>query len=89
MKELKGIKYVSSDASDWFLSYRNFSPTLHLLFAPEPKLQWFALGMGEYSNAHHTLSTKLNQITLCVCIFVFFLLCFVFLSKNKNQITKK
>jgi N-acetylneuraminate lyase len=41
-----GVKYVSPDTNDWFLSVNAFNSTYALLFAPEPKLQSFALGFG-------------------------------------------
>jgi N-acetylneuraminate lyase len=41
-----GVKYVSSDTNDWFLSVNAFNDTYALLLAPEPKLQWFGLGLG-------------------------------------------
>ncbi len=41
-----GVKYVSSDTNDWFLSVNAFNSSYALLLAPEPKLQWFGLGFG-------------------------------------------
>ena len=43
---LIGVKYVSSDMQDWFKSVRDFNDSHALLFAPEPKLQSFAIGLG-------------------------------------------
>jgi len=43
---LLGVKYVSSDMMDWYNSIRDYNDTHALLFAPEPKLQSFATGLG-------------------------------------------
>ena len=47
MPGLTGIKYVdTSNNQGWFESVRDFGNKIHLLWAPEPKLQCFGLGMG-------------------------------------------
>ena len=43
---LCGVKFVSPNYSDWFLSVRKFNKTHALLFAPEPKMASFALARG-------------------------------------------
>eukprot|EP01147_Barroeca_monosierra_P000342 gene342-7846_t len=46
LPELLGIKYVSSDTLDWFHIVQKYNSSHVLMFAPEPKLQSFALGLG-------------------------------------------
>ena len=47
LQGLTGIKYVdSSNNEGWIKSVHKFGDKVHLLFAPEPKLQCFGLGMG-------------------------------------------
>ncbi len=43
---LAGVKWVGTDLADWFELTRDFNSSHALLFAPEPKLASFALGMG-------------------------------------------
>ena len=43
-QELLGIKFVSSDNLDWYNMVQKYNETHVLMFAPEPKLQSFALG---------------------------------------------
>eukprot|EP00946_MAST-07B_sp_MAST-7B-sp1_P003638 g3638.t1 len=43
---LCGIKYVSTNLTDWFFSVNGFNHSHALLFAPEPKMASFALGRG-------------------------------------------
>ena len=43
---LCGVKYVSTNLTDWFFSVREFNHSHALLFAPEPKMASFALGRG-------------------------------------------
>ena len=43
---LAGVKYVDTDFADWFALTRKYNDTKALLFAPEPKLTSFALGVG-------------------------------------------
>ena len=43
---LAGVKWVGTDLHDWFDLTRDFNRSHALLFAPEPKLASFALGMG-------------------------------------------
>jgi len=43
---LAGVKYVGSDQSDWFHLVQKYNTTRALLFAPEPKLSSFVLGLG-------------------------------------------
>eukprot|EP00049_Salpingoeca_infusionum_P016495 m.338344 g.338344 ORF g.338344 m.338344 type:complete len:348 (-) comp16084_c0_seq10:328-1371(-) len=43
---LLGIKYVSGDTLDWFNSVQAFNSSHVLMFAPEPKIQSFSLGVG-------------------------------------------
>jgi len=46
LPELLGIKFVSSDNLDWYNMVQKYNETHVLMFAPEPKLQSFALGLG-------------------------------------------
>eukprot|EP00042_Codosiga_hollandica_P059909 m.920445 g.920445 ORF g.920445 m.920445 type:complete len:336 (+) comp65104_c0_seq1:35-1042(+) len=46
LPQLLGVKFVSPDMNDWFLTVNEFNNTHALLFAPEPKLQGFGLGLG-------------------------------------------
>ena len=41
-----GVKYVSSNLTDWFFSVRDFNESHALFFAPEPKMASFALARG-------------------------------------------
>ena len=43
---LAGVKYVSSDASDWFDLVQRYNSSRALMYAPEPKLSSFGLGLG-------------------------------------------
>ena len=43
---LAGVKFVDSDFADWFDLVQNWNTTRALLFAPEPKLASFGLGLG-------------------------------------------
>jgi N-acetylneuraminate lyase len=43
---LMGVKWVGDSASDWFSLVQSFNSSRALLPAPEPKMQWFGLGMG-------------------------------------------
>jgi N-acetylneuraminate lyase len=43
---LCGIKFVSSNLTDWFFSVQGYNHSHVLLFAPEPKMASFALGRG-------------------------------------------
>lgn len=43
---LAGVKFVSSDLADWLDVAQNFNTTRALLFATEPKLASFPLGLG-------------------------------------------
>ena len=46
LPQLAGVKYVSDDPTDWFDLVAAFNTSRALLWAPEPKLQSFALGLG-------------------------------------------
>eukprot|EP00043_Microstomoeca_roanoka_P015188 m.151554 g.151554 ORF g.151554 m.151554 type:complete len:346 (-) comp16200_c8_seq6:211-1248(-) len=46
LPSLLGIKFVSSDTLDWYNIVQKYNSTHVLMFAPEPKLQSFALGLG-------------------------------------------
>ncbi|EGD82430.1 hypothetical protein PTSG_03075 [Salpingoeca rosetta] len=46
LPELLGIKFVSSDTLDWYNIVQKYNSSHVLMFAPEPKLQSFALGLG-------------------------------------------
>ncbi len=41
-----GVKFVSTNLTDWFFSVQEFNRSHALLFAPEPKMASFALGPG-------------------------------------------
>lgn len=43
---LVGVKYVNADVSDWLATTTAYNATRALMFAPEPKLQSFAIGEG-------------------------------------------
>jgi len=43
---LAGVKFVSSDQSDWFELVQHWNSSRALLYAPEPKLASFSLGTG-------------------------------------------
>ncbi|EDQ88633.1 uncharacterized protein MONBRDRAFT_26275 [Monosiga brevicollis MX1] len=43
---LLGIKYVDSDTLDWYNIVQSYNNSHVLMFAPEPKLQSFGLGIG-------------------------------------------
>eukprot|EP00039_Didymoeca_costata_P019340 m.337141 g.337141 ORF g.337141 m.337141 type:complete len:329 (+) comp18057_c0_seq1:31-1017(+) len=46
MPTLVGVKFVSTSMSDWMNLVTKYNNTHSLLFAPEPKLQSFAIGLG-------------------------------------------
>lgn len=46
MPQLMGVKFVSDDMNDWFSTVSTYNNSHALMFAPEPKLQSFAVGMG-------------------------------------------
>ena len=46
MRQLAGVKFVSSDLADWLALVEQFNDTRALMFAPEPKLASFAVGAG-------------------------------------------
>lgn len=46
LHSLMGVKYVSTDMGDWFNLVATYNTTKALLFAPEPKLASFGLGIG-------------------------------------------
>eukprot|EP00056_Hartaetosiga_gracilis_P000771 m.40407 g.40407 ORF g.40407 m.40407 type:complete len:337 (-) comp10349_c0_seq1:219-1229(-) len=46
LPELLGIKFVSSDTHDWYNCVQSYNNTHVLMYAPEPKLQSFGLGLG-------------------------------------------
>lgn len=43
-QSLLGVKYVYTDLHDWFDAVHEFNSSHVMMFAPEPKLQSFALG---------------------------------------------
>jgi N-acetylneuraminate lyase len=46
MPTLCGVKWVGTSLADWFKMVSKYNTTRALLFAPEPKLASFSLGMG-------------------------------------------
>eukprot|EP00939_MAST-03C_sp_MAST-3C-sp1_P002862 g2862.t1 len=46
MSNLCGVKWVGDSLADWFQMVSHYNDTRALLFAPEPKLAHFSLGMG-------------------------------------------
>ena len=46
LPQLKGVKYVSSDTNDWYLSTQNYGDKVALMFTNSPQLQWLSLGSG-------------------------------------------
>lgn len=46
LPQLMGVKYVNSDPLDWFKTISTFNDTHVCMFAPEPKVQSFGLGLG-------------------------------------------
>lgn len=43
---MSGVKYVDTNMTDWLELVTNYNDTHALLFAPEPKMQSFAIGLG-------------------------------------------
>lgn len=46
LQALLGIKYVDTDTLDWMNIVNSYNDTHVLMFAPEPKLQSFSIGMS-------------------------------------------
>eukprot|EP01084_Bolivina_argentea_P054281 99566_1 len=46
LPQLKGVKFVSKDTMDWYLSTQNYGDKIALMFCKPPQLQWLGLGMG-------------------------------------------
>ena len=46
LPNLAGVKFVSSDLADWLDIVQTYNASRALMFAPEPKLASFALGLG-------------------------------------------
>ena len=51
---LAGVKFVSSDQSDWFELVQHWNSSRALLYAPEPKLASFSLGTGRGTVRAHS-----------------------------------